>query len=429
MYRYAGIDVRVISGYSKGGGYNPEQAFSYIYETTHAWNVIKIENQWHFIECTWGAGHVDHQRSFQKRFDDFYFLTDPKLFINAHFPVVRGNDEESKYWQLLDKPFSLEEFSRAVKLSQYAMEWGLQFSQNDGVIPVEKGIEIEIEDPLNKLVDMSVHFTSYDGRRCDKYVFLRKEKQCLYKLTVKPPRIGKYFLEIYGKVDANNKTLEQLVEYIFQCTSVQSRLQPYPANHSMWGVKPKAFDIGIDASAMSPIVHRADNGFLDIKVKTARPVQAMLGLTSASNDKNLEQFSLLETTDTYLRIKLRLPAPDHYKLEISCQTPGSAMYYPQVSYLVENSYIPQGVVYPFPKTYSLTAMFQCELIEPLDGTLRVNTTTMFRFKSPKINRALVGGQEMMNINGIWEAEIQTPFAGGNCLISGNHCGLYEYTII
>lgn len=37
------------------------------------------------------------------RFDDFYFLTEPKEFINSHFP-----DEEN--WQLLDTPISLEQF-------------------------------------------------------------------------------------------------------------------------------------------------------------------------------------------------------------------------------------------------------------------------------------------------------------------------------
>ena len=427
--------MRVISGYSKGGGYNPEQTISYIYETDHAWNVIKIENKWHFIECTWGAGTVDNRKSFQKRFNDFYFLTDPKHFINAHFPVVRDNEEESNYWQLLDNPFSIDEFSRAVKLSHHAMTWGLKFSHNDGVIQVAKEIEIEIEDPLHKLVDMSMHFTSDDGVRYDKYVFLRKEKQCLYKLTVKPPQIGKYFLEIFGKVDKNKEKLDQLVEYIFHCTSVQSRLQPYPANHGLWGVKPKAFDIGIDPSAAAPIVYRAANGFLELKVKTVRPVQAMLRLISAGNDENLKQFSLIETSDTYLRIKLRLPMPDHYKLEILCQASESEKYYAQVSYLVENSYTLPESVLPFPKTYPQTTEFQCELIEPLDGTLQANTTTMVRFKSTKVIKAMIGNQKMINNNGIWETEIQTPFAGGKFKISGNNTdentywGLYEYTII
>lgn len=39
------------------------------------------------------------------RFDDFYFLTEPREFINSHFP-----DEEN--WQLLDTPISLEQFER-----------------------------------------------------------------------------------------------------------------------------------------------------------------------------------------------------------------------------------------------------------------------------------------------------------------------------
>ena len=433
--RYAGLDVKVIDGYAKGYGHSPENTISYKYEVDHSWNAVKIKNKWHFIECTWGAGYIDDQKCFQKRYSDFYFLTDPKHLINDHFPVVRSNKEESKFWQLLDQPFTIEEYSRAVELSQQAMEWGLKFSHNDGVIQVAKGIEIEIEDPFNKLADVSMDFTSDGGYQYNKYVFLRQEKQGLFKLTVKPPSIGKYFLRIYGKVDKNKEDLDQFVEYIFQCTSVQSRIQPYPANDGLWGVKPKAFDIGIDPSAAESIVYKAVNGILDLKVKIVRPVQAMLHLTSAGNDENLQQFSLIETHDTYLRIKLRLPTPDHYKLEILCQTSESELFFPQIAYLIENSYIPQKSVHPFPKTYPQTAEFQCELIKPLDGTLRANTTTMVRFKSPKVIKALVGGQEMKQINGIWEAKIKTPFAGGKFEISGNNTDenfywdLYQYTII
>ena len=435
IHRYAGIGVKVINGFSKGYGHNPENTISYKCETDHAWNVVKIENKWHFIECTWGAGSVDENQSFVKCFDDFYFLTDPKHFINAHFPVVEGNEEESKYWQLLDKPFSIEEYSRAVELSQHAMEWGLKFSHNDGVIQVSKVIEIEIEDPSDKLVDMNMHFTSENGDRCDKYVFVRQDKKNLYKMTVKPPNVGKYRLELYGKVDNNKKGLDHLLQYIIKCTSVQSPLQPYPEHHGLWGVNPDAFDIGIDPSAASPIVHRAINGFLEFKVKTVRPVQALLELTSADNNENLEQFSLLETADTCLGIKLRLPSPDHYKLEIFCQTSGSESYHPYISYLIENNFIPQEPVQPFPKTFPTTKELQCELIEPLDGTLRANTTTMVRFKSPKIIKALVGDQKMINNNGVWEAVIRTPSVGEQFEISGNNInensywGLYEYTII
>lgn len=54
-----------------------------------------------------------------KRFDDFYFLTDPEEFLYTHFP-----DEER--WQLLDAPISLEEFEKRVFKTSAFFTMGLR---------------------------------------------------------------------------------------------------------------------------------------------------------------------------------------------------------------------------------------------------------------------------------------------------------------
>lgn len=65
----------------------------------HAWNAIKINNEWLIVDTTWG-------RSGNSVVSDFYFDMKPSLAIITHFP------EESK-WQLLQKTLSIREFNQS----------------------------------------------------------------------------------------------------------------------------------------------------------------------------------------------------------------------------------------------------------------------------------------------------------------------------
>ena len=70
----------------------------------HAWNAIKLNEEWSLVDTTWGTSNEESQ-------SEFYFDIKPELAINTHYP-------ENSKWQLLEKPLSLEEFnnSKFVKL-------------------------------------------------------------------------------------------------------------------------------------------------------------------------------------------------------------------------------------------------------------------------------------------------------------------------
>jgi len=91
-----------VSGYAKGYGYVPGK--STFNQTDHAWNVIRLHNQWYFIDSTWGAGHLDGYNLYQKKLNSHDFLTRPEHMIYDHFP------EDSK-WQLLSPIVSMQQFS------------------------------------------------------------------------------------------------------------------------------------------------------------------------------------------------------------------------------------------------------------------------------------------------------------------------------
>lgn len=65
----------------------------------HAWNAIKLNNEWILVDSTWGT-------SDDISVSDFYYNIDPDLAIITHYPT------EQK-WQLLENPLSLKEFNNS----------------------------------------------------------------------------------------------------------------------------------------------------------------------------------------------------------------------------------------------------------------------------------------------------------------------------
>jgi hypothetical protein len=46
-------------------------------------------------------------------------------FITDHFPYINNNIEESKQWQLLENPLTLEVYSKSIKPSEEARHFGI----------------------------------------------------------------------------------------------------------------------------------------------------------------------------------------------------------------------------------------------------------------------------------------------------------------
>jgi len=103
----AGLEVSMISGYSKGYGYSQGDALPS--RPNHAWNAVKIEGRWLLLDATWGAGYLNDKRRFVRQLENHYFLTDPHRFIYDHLP-------EDARWQLLDRSLSSQEYGELVYL-------------------------------------------------------------------------------------------------------------------------------------------------------------------------------------------------------------------------------------------------------------------------------------------------------------------------
>jgi hypothetical protein len=95
---WADIETVVISGHIRNGR-NHYVELESDDDFRHAWNAIKLNNEWLLVDSTWGTSNEESQ-------SEFYFDIKPEHSIITHYP-------ENSEWQLLKKPLSLEEFNNS----------------------------------------------------------------------------------------------------------------------------------------------------------------------------------------------------------------------------------------------------------------------------------------------------------------------------
>ncbi|XP_045174164.2 kyphoscoliosis peptidase-like [Mercenaria mercenaria] len=234
LCRKAGIPVKKISGFSKGYGYSAAKPLTLSTSTDHAWNAVQLEGKWYLLDSTWGAGHLDSEtNSFKKKFDDFYFLTDPKQFVSAHFPYMDNNLEESQKWQLLPKPLSLEEFNKNVEYKPEAFRLGvLAISHPQAYFEMKNEVEMTFKSKGKEEITITARLMLKEGnwlkeQRNTTFEYLEKGAN---KLLVHPKSPGTYQLTIFGKLvsDDNNEKIPEIMEYIIKCTEVKDKDHEYP---------------------------------------------------------------------------------------------------------------------------------------------------------------------------------------------------------
>ena len=103
MCDIAGIESEVIPGYVRTEYYEIGTPGT----LDHAWNAIKLNGDYYLLDATWAAGGCDKNDddkliSFQKHYNDYYWLTPPDEFARNHFP-------ETAKWVLL-KNYTRDKF-------------------------------------------------------------------------------------------------------------------------------------------------------------------------------------------------------------------------------------------------------------------------------------------------------------------------------
>jgi hypothetical protein len=187
------MPCEIVGGYSKGYGFDDREGAPA--ETDHAWNAVEIDHHWYLMESTWGAGHLNKQKTFEPKLNSYYFLPRPNEMIYHHLP-------EDEKWQLLRTPIKMEQYMQLPNVYPSYFELNIELinprnqAQFD-LVPDKPYALVLLQAPsdVHLIADLSLHDQKIDGGH---RVIFDNQKQ-LYYCYFAPSNIGKHKITIYGK--------------------------------------------------------------------------------------------------------------------------------------------------------------------------------------------------------------------------------------
>lgn len=260
----AGLEVARIAGYGKGYGYLPGENLSG--PSNHAWNAVKINGSWYLIDCTWGAGYIDDNKKYVRKFDDYYFMTPPSEFIYGHFP-------EDSRWHLLEHPFSKSEFEKQAFLKPEFFNYGLKLGDHlEGTIRADNGVNISIFAPKDVLLMAGLESIGKKvSAKLGDYVLAERNGN-RYDIFAQFPKTGKYILRVYAKRKDEPGEYHGAVEYLIDAAVSNGESPAFPMTYG------KFTEVG--AYLYSPMEGRLKSGHpyqFKIRVPNAKNVTVVCG--------------------------------------------------------------------------------------------------------------------------------------------------------
>ncbi|POI33164.1 hypothetical protein CIB84_003085 [Bambusicola thoracicus] len=400
MCSVAGIQCMKLSGYSKGYGYKIGQTFQG--NSDHAWNAVYLDGRWHLLDSTWGSGIVDDASTkFTFRYNEFYFLTHPALFVNNHFP-------DNSNWQLLKPTLTLKQFENNLQHNSDFYNLGLLAAHpQTALIQTENGTAtISVECRPSTLFTFKLEGTDEHG-----LLTLRKQGM---KLELYPQKTGRQELQIFARPSKSAEDVYTCVlEYIVECKSVdKSRCFPKDLHQPVgpsWFTEKQGF---LRPSHPDPIIHTND-GRCSLTFTLGKDISILASLhtdSSSLKEEMSRQHIMQIHRGNQVEFKVHLPHAGNFVLKFFTKKksdPGSYSFV--FNYLI--TCLNTEVKWPaFPLRYSKWAEGY-ELLEPLSRLLPANRNVQFKLKMQGISKVLVQAGDTYTLtlsrDGFWEGTCNT----------------------
>lgn len=222
LLKAAGSEVVKIDGYGKGYNYLAGTSFSG--PPNHAWNAVKIDKNWYLLDSTWGAGYVDENQRFVKKFEEHFFLTSAEDFIYDHWPFESG-------WQLLKNPLTKTEFENLIYLRPAFFNYRLKLLGASGaLVSANERTAIKIAAPEDIL--FTAHLEENGRKLKGQFIFIQKDKN-ESEILAAFPHSGSYYLRIFAKRKNENIKFQWAAEFKIEAQVPAENIAP---------ACPKAFD-------------------------------------------------------------------------------------------------------------------------------------------------------------------------------------------
>lgn len=406
-YSYAGLSVKILKGLSKSAGYKPGLPLKGS-QFSNSWAVVLIEDDWHFVDCHWGARHINNLEdndpcNFCYSLDEFYFLTDPADMIFMHFPA----DPE---WQLLENPISLEEFVDLPVVKSHFFHYGFQvmpelrsvIESDDGAVEVflaKRGsvplaYKTRLEQDSEELQGYCLHQDLGDS--------------VIFNLIL--PQRGVYFFTVFACDTDKSDVYNNVCSFRIKCTKVVNKpFGKFPKLVDGYGLTPIGRELGLRAEKFDEfyIVCRDEKMIMNVQFR--RPVKVTQRLavtydeepnneTSACHEVELAEVERLVfqryIDKTFVSFIIRFPRRGIYVFSIYAgeREKESSMLNCVCRYVIQcNARVAQAPR-PYPKI--LQYWYKCRLHEPTFGELRLNKNVKFKLEVANADAvAVIVGQQ------------------------------------
>ncbi|KAJ6668199.1 hypothetical protein lerEdw1_015576 [Lerista edwardsae] len=402
MCSIAGIECKTLSGFSKGYSYKIGKILK---DTDHAWNAVYLDGKWHLLDCTWGSGNMDESCTrFTFRYDEFYFLTHPALFISEHLP-------KDHQWQLLKPALTLQQFEHNLRYNSDFYTIGLvAASPQTSVIETENGkatVLIESRSPTLFLGDLN-------GVKENCLIMLQKNG---VELEVYPQETGTHSLKIFAK-SSNDKTEQysRVLEYSLKCSSVDKSTYLPRALIQPVGPSWLSEESGIlNALPASPVIH-TDDGRCIVTFTRSKDLNFFATLdsdTSTVPESTRRRHVWRTCRGSQVELKIHLPHAGDFALHIWTKKMSDAgANHCALSYVL--SCQNESVQWPhFPQNYT-NWEDGFELVAPLAGVLPADREVEFKLRLPGVTEVSVecGKKHKLALSGdgFWEGACHTSGA-------------------
>ncbi|MCG8410262.1 MAG: hypothetical protein MI739_03150 [Bacteroidales bacterium] len=130
------IECEIITGFAK---INKRDIGRLPRGSNHAWNAVRINNEWKLIDVTWGAGYINENSSqFTPDFKEHYFFLSPEKFVLKHYP-------EDKAW--LFTTISANQFAKLPLFFSSYFDSNIEIVKpNNGIIKAGKTINFKVKN-------------------------------------------------------------------------------------------------------------------------------------------------------------------------------------------------------------------------------------------------------------------------------------------
>uniref|UniRef100_A0A663LVC5 Kyphoscoliosis peptidase n=1 Tax=Athene cunicularia TaxID=194338 RepID=A0A663LVC5_ATHCN len=395
----AGIQCMKLSGYSKGYGYKMGQTFTG--DSDHAWNAVYLDGRWHLLDSTWGSGAVDDSfTKFTFRYNEFYFLTHPALFINNHFP-------DNSNWQLLKPTLSLKDFeNNMLHNSNFYMLGLLTAHPETAVIQTVNGkASVSVDCRSATLFTFKLKGTDEHG--------LMTLKKHGMKLDIYPQKTGSHKLQIFAKPSkASEDVYNCVLEYVVECKSVDKTMRFPKDLHQpvgpSWFTERQGF---LRPSHPDPIIHTND-GRCSLTFTLGKDISVLASLHSdnSSLTEDMRRRHIMQIhRRNQIELKIHLPHTGNFVLKIYAKKKSDPGNYDYIfNYLI--TCLNTEVKWPaFPQSYSKWVE-DYEILEPLSGLLPANRNVQFKLKMHGVAKVLVQAENtypLTQSRDYWEGTCNT----------------------